>query len=98
MNIDRWFAKQCGVSILGGGWRPRGYAAPISGQWTIQDPRCREIVREKFKLDTLYVGAHLWICRIGEPSKPRSDDCYGEGLNLEEAELACLQAIYEASK
>ena len=97
MNIDEWAANQCGIAILGGGWRPPGYAAPISGRWTIKDPRCREIVREHFKIWTYY--GSIGTDKMGWVSTSANNDMAGTyGKTIAEAEIACIEAIYEASK
>ena len=55
MNINEWTAKECGVDLgeyyqESGMWECGDVA--ISGEWDIKDPRCREIVRERFCITT----------------------------------------------
>ena len=90
-DLDKWAAEQCGVelnlvsskALLWFGNTATGY------QWTIQDPRCREIVREHFKIDTREYYQGGWQCA--------AEDIYPPiGQTIAEAEIACIKAIKEA--
>ncbi len=103
-DINQYFADKCGVNTCVG---DPSYAIPlpywyhlVSGikylyKWDISDPRCREIIREKYGLATDRFREGNWS------SFPRNivTDAIkymGNGETIPEAELACLQAIYEA--
>ena len=107
MNIDQWCAEQCGVELrqircgdesIAYMWKHNGKTG--HDEWTIQDPRCREIVREHFRIETLYQhGMYPWITSAYD----RDDECdelvgEGEGKTIAEAECACIQAIWEVEK
>jgi hypothetical protein len=95
MDINEWFAKKCGVTIdsVGGGYVFRGVF--YGWGWTIQDPRCREIIREKFKIDTCEEDSGLgkWCASCYINGVYRTE---GYGKTIAEAEIACLEAIYKA--
>jgi hypothetical protein len=63
-------------------------------EWTMQDARCREIVREHFKVDTTWTTDNDWYCFV-ELDK---DDYLVEerGKTIADAEIACIKAIMEA--
>ena len=88
MNIDEWTAEQCGVkiepSIILGEWQRIDDWTP----WTIQDPRCREIVREHFKICTDFSIDGWFSGRAGTTEQ------YA-GKTIAEAEIACIKAIYK---
>ena len=99
-KIDKWSAEKCDVVLHGN----HGFisAAPFElgslTTWTLSDARCREIVREHFKLETLLGNRSKtfssWICEY------LSDEdghliCGGRGETIEAAELACIAAIME---
>ena len=94
-EIDKWAAEQCGVEVF--------QTKPVSGgvflwtmpngcirQWTIQDPRCREIVREHFDVQTMqYQGT--WFCAWNGGTE--------ETINYQtiaEAEIACIKEIHKS--
>ena len=111
MNIDKWCAEQCGVketttnsdSVLyseteawfhNGVWRN-------NDKWTIEDPRCREIVREHFFIDTLTVAepfrtndGNKWNTYCFKPSATGSYCVSATGKTIAEAEIECINAIY----
>ena len=108
MNIDQWAAEQCGVRV---GMTNDGRLVPHESKsmykiafWTINDARCREIVREHFKITTMYRPAgwvamqNKWTKRINIAAD--QDDRYiclsGIGKTIAEAEIACIKAIYES--
>jgi hypothetical protein len=104
-DINEWYADKCGVifteyeqTVVDGsdekitlkfaGYRTDSFECKDS--WTIQDPRCREIIREKFNIQTQQlVGEWMVIC-AGIPTQITS------GKTIAEAEIACLEAIYKA--
>ena len=93
-DIDKWFAEQCGVDLEGFyGWFQMvdGEPAKEGQHWTIQDPRCREVIRDKFRIETIRVfDLQDWYAYI--------DPFDGQGKTIAEAEIACCKAIYEAQK
>ena len=92
-KIDKYFADKCGV---------KQHQNAYIGKWTIKDARCREVVREKFEIQT----RHSWIegkpCWICEATVQQPEDQWNEywehGKTIAEAEVACLKSIYEAEK
>jgi hypothetical protein len=102
MDIDKWTAEKVGKDVVaewvadntteirnGSGW---GVIEQIFPEWTMQDARCREIVREHFDIYTMGGAVEKWAAVA-----------YGEGGNtgrngktIEEAEIACIKAIMEA--
>jgi len=103
-TVDQWAAEQCGVEIfpfptdkivfyhLYWSFKDTNYEYP----WTIQDPRCREIVREHFKLSTIY---RYWVMPTEMVYETTTRNCIKyEGKTIAEAEIACITAIYEASQ
>mgnify|MGYP001817531438 CR=1 FL=1 len=96
-TVDEWTAEQCGFCIMTGlddkeyFYRPNTTEPPYDFEWTIKDPRCREIVREHFKIDTREYYAGGWQS-IAEDIHPPI------GKTIAEAEIACIQVIYEASQ
>lgn len=102
-SIDEWAAEQCGVEF--GELDPEGecwyypndrYIYEL-GEWTIKDPRCREIVREHFKIWTGY--GPIGFDRMGWQACTaynKLTNYYGN--TIDEAEIACITAIFEAEK
>ena len=62
----------------------------IDMEWSIDDPRCREVIREKFKIRTVWNESdNVWKAYTFTPfAEPN-------GRTIAEAEIACLKAIYE---
>ena len=99
MNIDEWAAEQCGVEVFGNGSFIIGseHGHSIWIDWTIQDPRCREIVREHFKIWTYY--GSVGTDKMGWVSTSANNDMAGTyGKTIAEAEIECITAIWETSK
>ena len=94
MNIDKWFAEKCGITFKDGQFTDDYYWCvnnSIQGSdWSIYKPDCREIIREKFQLSTLRTPSKGGVWGCGD-EKSR---LVGRGETIHEAELACLQAIY----
>ncbi|MBT8449508.1 MAG: hypothetical protein KJO69_07455 [Gammaproteobacteria bacterium] len=101
-DIDIWAAELCkikfslketgfpGVYFYDGKWFP--------DKWTIEDPRCREIVREKLLIHTFYFD-RKWRANGSIPMDDLASWCvFGKGTSIKEAEIACITDIYEASK
>lgn len=61
-------------------------------RWDMQNPVCRELVRETLNLSTSpnYQGG--WYCQTTGTIFPEM----GFGITIEEAEIKCIQAIMEA--
>lgn len=95
MNIDEWYAEKCGVEWAhdNKGWikNPSGGGVIF---WTIQDPRCREICREKFKL----ISGHTCHPQHDYSAHAHIDTDNYYGKTIQEAEIACLTAIYEVER
>jgi hypothetical protein len=97
-GIDKWCAEQCGIKFQNEGashwYIPPSKLYPY--EWTIQDPRCREIVCEEFKIHPLWVGfrgmghGNYWIGYVNEQRLSIIEQ------RRKEAEIACITAIYEA--
>ena len=88
-DLDRWAAEQCGLVPLSNAPDFR-WCNKTAIYWTLDDARCREIVREHFRFDTEIYGHDMWQCY--------SDifDDFVEGKTIAEAEIACIKAIKEA--
>jgi hypothetical protein len=96
-DINEFFAEKCDVLITT--YNYHGFDLPAfiykgvkEYKWTIQDPRCREIIRERFKVDTEYYE-DIWYCTS------HSDDAMliqAAGKTIAESEINCITAIYEA--
>ena len=100
-DIDKWFADKCGI-VFNKSRDEFGIDIDIKSRitnlnivgdtiWSIQDPRCMEVIREKFKIETLYGYAEeSWFAE----SERKADK--GRGKTIEDAEIATCKAIYEA--
>lgn len=94
-DLDKWCAEQCEgeglswkVMVTMTGWTlvvGDGYVP-----FTILDPRCREIIRERFRFDTEAFSTEGWECYH------RDMDKFFSGKTIAEAEIACITAIFEA--
>ena len=103
MNINAWFAEQCGVKYLN---RHKAYGMLDPTQkdelglyikWDIKDPRCMQVVREKYKIGEIWSEAKgVWCCAVSACLD--IDDGAGTGKTIPEAEYACYEAIYESMK
>ena len=95
-DIDKWAAEQCCNEYVylwdGKLFYMKGdIKAPF--EWTITDPRCREIVRDHFKIITDVWPLGGW-CAHQHLETNRKDAI---GKTIAEAEIACITAIWEAS-
>ena len=101
-DIDKFCAEQCGIEISAEPLKVYGYEIVnwsdlgLPRFWSIKDPRCREIVREHFDISTQRHyhrdGQLIWY------SDKFSTSYDGYGITIEEAEIECITAIWEASK
>ena len=97
-DIDKWCAEQCGVNIIYSMtdypyWNYKG--VNYEYDWTITDPQCREIVRERFRILTSPASnSNLWVSE----SRPfiSGKELPYPSKTIAEAEIACITAIYEA--
>ena len=88
-TVNKITARLCGVDVATKTW---GYKEGNqyyvnSDPWTISDPRCREIVREKFKLATYQHHEGAWLCT----NPMHKIESFGK--TIAEAEIACITAI-----
>jgi hypothetical protein len=99
-SLDKWAAEKVGFNCKDASGVPQWqvFDAARFQPFTLSDARCREIVREYFKIETelsrgFYVG---WTARTTEfvPPKDEPYKIYA-GKTLEEAELLCIAAIRE---
>ena len=90
-DIDKWYAEQCGVEVSRNGMCRIDYSDGGSelAYWTISDPRCREVCRERLNVYTDKVNGK-WSAHQHLETDRYYDD------SIAEAEIACLQSIYEA--
>ena len=106
-DIDEFYAEKCGVELYtsreineqGYYWYARESPNIEYGfEWIIQDPRCREIIRERFKIDTEYYE-EVWYSsqRLKTPHYD-FNNAQGKGKTIAESEINCITAIYEAEK
>lgn len=102
-DIDKWAAARCGVTVRD----HTNYLTimPYSevrvegcSFWTIEDPRCREIVQEHFKINTVWIEENKWRATENKWRSEESCCIAKEGGCPAEAEISCIQAIYEASQ
>ena len=96
MNIDKWCAEQCGVQIEFVDYFsiPTDHKNIRDGYqftWTIFDPRCREIVREHFLIEMCRVSGS-WTAFKYLIDEDASIE--GHGKTIPEAEIECINAIY----
>ena len=78
MNIDKWFMVQCNEN-------------EYDYEWGIDDPRCREIIREKFGIDTVEYDTHSG----GKRWEALTLDHHDTGNTIKEAEVTLLKSIYK---
>ena len=62
-------------------------------EWTMNNPVCREMVREHLHLMTAPTSVGDWFCQTTGSVFPE----LGFGSTLEEAEIACIQALMEGT-
>ena len=108
-SLDKWAAEQCGVYTtnyaeqsvhnVAASWvyyDSDGNCISVLSPWTLSDPRCMQVFRERFRVDTTWTTNNDWYCFV-ELGK---DDYLVEerGKTIAEAEMAGAKAIYEAMK
>ena len=72
-----------------------GLTADIhQGEWTITDPRCREVVREKFRIIT-DISANYFSNGYRFAAHQHLETQRFFGKSIESVEISCLMAIYE---
>lgn len=91
-NLDKWCADQCKITIEQGHgpyckgtyiWQEHG-AASIC--WTIQDPRCREIIFDHFNKEDKYQDyIDDFLIRVEQ------------GMEIGPAMIDCITKIWEES-
>jgi hypothetical protein len=107
-SIDRWSAEKAGV-IIGDNPDNKYWSVMQSdgmlyvySEWTLDDARCREIVREHFKIDTVYahtdIGYNRIICPEGHWYSRVLDIAEGIGKTPAESELLCIEAIKQSEE
>lgn len=89
-KLDKWCAEK-----VGAGKHPKYREYPF----TLSDARCREVVRECFEITTLKAiyGGCEDDCRW-QAFQASGADMGGFGKTIAEAEIKCLEAIYEQEK
>ena len=106
-DIDKWFAKSCKVDIFHNNqdnlssplWTTPDYNICV---WTIDDPRCREVIRSKFRIVTNcdeVTGAKTdseWEAECCVQHKDYISCKTGYGESIKEAEIDLLNRIYKA--
>ena len=91
-ELDKWAAEQCGVDIqhsnswsmndnIGGLPKFRMYP------WTLSDPRCMQVFRERFEIETTRTRGQ-WAA-----STTKDIFVFDFGKTIAEAEMACANAI-----
>ena len=92
-KLNKWAAEQCGIKTkpvaVGYGLDSDILEIWQGSEWTLQDARCMEIFREKFKLDIDYDNVQWGVWW---------NDDYYYGDTIKEAELTCAQAIMESQQ
>jgi hypothetical protein len=97
-ELDKKAAVACGVVLHKGHYYWN--ATTLHHQpWTLNDARCREIVREHFGIETCIVSHRennkqvfdLYVCYTFDGNRKHR----GNGKTIAEAEIACIKAILE---
>jgi hypothetical protein len=98
-ELSAWAAEKAGVELYSSKHiNECGDYFYFDGQehdyeWDIRDARCRELVREKLKINTHYdIFAKSWYCST--PLYRRDDDC----SSPKPAEINCLWAVFEGER
>ena len=98
-DIDKWAAEQCGVELHcthKAGRYIELFWEDGDMEWTIQDPRCREIFRNLLFEQgyILNAGKALWVYKKPHKSYEAHKKDFHSGVD----EVACITAIYENDK
>ena len=102
-SLDRWSADKLGIYITETYWAPEDRRTNYWGEWTLDDARCREIVREHFKINTSFTSNGRWRSvemkwRRKEPDNTGSYCLSAIGKTIAEAEIACIEAIKQGEE
>jgi len=107
-TVEQWSAEQCGVEPITITTYSGFIDCSVEGficndieypfGWSVKDPRCREIVREHFKINTVWIEKGKWRATENKWRNDESGCIYMEGEDPEEAECNCIEAIHEAEK
>ena len=94
-KVNKWSAEKCGAELVipyTGMHKPNFIykGKEYYYQWTLNDARCREIVREHFKIHINYMLSGRVICG----AHPYGGEFLGN--SSKEAEIACIIAIMES--
>jgi hypothetical protein len=92
-DINEFYAEKCRVELWTNLYGFSGYNHDGGNKghpWAIQDPRCREIIREKFNVQTQLLSGEWCGVAAGLPT------IIEFGKTIAEAEIVCLEAIYKA--
>lgn len=98
---NKVMAKECGVELdilqCAPPWFEWKFKHKIhTSKWTIEDARCREIIREKFQLttDIRQDGSRYCYPRL---DIDKAIAWLGNGKTIVEAEIACIIEICKAT-
>ena len=97
-ECSRWFAERCGIeqNVAPFFWYELDSTVNHCGRWDIRDARCREIVREKYRIQTRWIDGMFeayYASYDGEVT-----ECWAEGGTIPDAEIACCLAIWREGK
>ena len=83
-------ARECGIKYNKNGFSVTGqFEIWHKREWTIERAECREVIREKFKIETLYdYGTNTW--HGYELGREKS-----KGETIQEAEIATIMVLCE---
>ena len=97
-KLNEWSASVCNVELHGHEYIVYESDAgdKIYAEWNLEDPRCMQVFREKFEIDTNCTNDSLgkWCAVLYRTGDDHITE--GVGEKIHEAELACALAIYEA--
>lgn len=90
-DLDKWVAEKIGAKVDNGRRLIEQFGTlPRLSIFSLQDARCRELVREYFRIITYpYYSEKGWTCSA-EVIRPIF------GKTIAEAEIACIQAIHDS--
>lgn len=98
-ECNQWTAKHANATIKLWGSGAHKITIIIKGEyieWNLADARCRQIIREHFKIDTNY---HDYFRDIKCCWHASIDDiCCAYAKTIEEAELECINALRLSEK
>ena len=103
-ELNKWSAEVCGIETEINDEYPELddniYWNNGSDIWNIEDPRCMQVFREKFEIDTCAENSNIgkWCCTIA-PLSITDNNCHESyGKTIREAELACAWTLMGALK